>query len=61
LTKSKLEMNKHWLQNFAYRIELSVWMFVFAAGLALVIALIIVSFQTVRAALKNPVDSLQYE
>ncbi len=52
---------ENWLQNFAYRIELSVWMFVFAAGLALVIALIIVSFQTVRAALKNPVDSLQYE
>jgi len=53
-------MNK-WLQNFAYRINLSWWMFVLAAGLALLIALIIVSFQTVKAALKNPVDSLRYE
>jgi len=53
-------MNK-WLQNFAYRIDLSWWMFVLAAGLALLIALIIVSFQTVKAALRNPVDSLRYE
>jgi putative ABC transport system permease protein len=50
-----------WLQNFAYRIELSWWMFVLAAVLALVIALITVSFQTVKAALRNPVDSLRYE
>jgi len=53
-------MNR-WLQNFAYRIELSWWMFVLAAVLALVIALITVSFQSVKAALKNPVDSLRYE
>jgi len=53
-------MNK-WLQSFAYRIDLSWWMFVLAAGLALLIALIIVSFQTIKAALRNPVDSLRYE
>ena len=53
-------MNR-WLQSFAYRIDLSWWMFVLAAVLALLIALIIVSFQTVKAALKNPVDSLRYE
>ena len=53
-------MNK-WLQNFAYRIDLSWWMFVLAAGLTLLIALIIVSFQTVKAALRNPVDSLRYQ
>lgn len=53
-------MNR-WLQNFAYRIELGWWMFVLAAVLALVIALITVSFQSVKAALKNPVDSLRYE
>ena len=53
-------MNK-WLQNFAYRINLSWWMFVLAAGLALFIALIIVSLQTVKAALRNPVDSLRYQ
>lgn len=50
-----------WLQNFAYRIKLSWWMFILAAVLALLIALITVSFQTVKAALKNPIDSLRYE
>jgi putative ABC transport system permease protein len=50
-----------WLQNFAYRIVLSWWMFVLAAILALLIAIFTVSFQTVKAALKNPVDSLRYE
>jgi putative ABC transport system permease protein len=53
-------MNR-WLQNFAYRIDLSWWMFVLGALLALVIAFITVSFQTVKAALRNPVDSLRYE
>ncbi|MFC2167811.1 ABC transporter permease [Acidobacteriota bacterium] len=51
----------NWLQNFAYRINLSWWMFALAAGLAFLIALIIVSFQTIKAAIKNPVDSLRYE
>jgi putative ABC transport system permease protein len=53
-------MNK-WLQNFAYRIDLSLWMFILAAVLALIIALMTVSFHTIKAALKNPVDSLRYE
>ena len=53
-------MNR-WLENFAYRIGLSWWMFVSAAVLAVVIALITVSIQTVKAALKNPIDSLRYE
>jgi putative ABC transport system permease protein len=52
---------KKWLQNFAYRVELSLWMFVLAALLALLISLIIVSLQTVKAAFKNPADSLRYE
>jgi putative ABC transport system permease protein len=55
-----LAMHK-WLQDFAYRIEISWWMFVFAGVLAFIIALLTVSFQVVRAARKNPVDSLQYE
>ncbi|MFQ5631528.1 MAG: ABC transporter permease, partial [bacterium] len=53
-------MNK-WLQNFAYRIEISWWVFVLAGGLALVIALLTVSTQAIRAALANPVESLRYE
>jgi len=53
-------MNK-WLQNFAYRVELDWWIFVLAGGLALLIALLTVSAQAIKAALANPVDSLRYE
>lgn len=52
---------KRWLQNFAYRIELSWWMFILAAVLALLIALTIVSLQIVKTAFRNPADSLRYE
>ena len=53
-------MNK-WLQDFAYKIDISWWMFA-AAGLgAILIALITVSFQSVRAAIANPVRSLRSE
>ena len=53
-------MNK-WLQGFAYRIELNLWMFVFAGGIALLIALGIVCLQAIKAATANPVKSLRYE
>jgi ABC-type antimicrobial peptide transport system permease subunit len=53
-------MNK-WLQNFAYRIDFGPWIFAMAAAMALVIALITISFQTIKAAISNPVDSLRYE
>ena len=53
-------MNK-WLQSFAYRIRISIWMFLAAAVVALLIALFTVSYQTIRAARGNPVDSLRYE
>jgi putative ABC transport system permease protein len=53
-------MNK-WLQDFAYKIDISWWMFA-AAGLgAILIALITVSFQSVKAAMANPVRSLRSE
>lgn len=48
-----------WLQGFAYRIELEWWMFALAGLLATTIALLTVSFQSVRAALANPVKSLR--
>jgi putative ABC transport system permease protein len=51
----------NWLQNFAYRIDVGVWTFVLSAMLALVIALLTVSYQAVKAAIANPVDSLRYE
>ncbi|HVW97711.1 MAG TPA: ABC transporter permease [Mucilaginibacter sp.] len=55
-----LAMHK-WLQAFAYRINLSWWVFVAAGALATVIAFLTISFQTIRAALINPVKSLRSE
>ncbi len=53
-------MNK-WLQEFAYRIHIQWWVFVFAAVVAILIALLTVSFQAVKAAITNPVKSLRAE
>ncbi|MGG9964115.1 ABC transporter permease [Ferruginibacter sp. SUN106] len=50
-----------WLRDFAYRIDISVWVFVFAGIAALLIALLTVSFQAIKAALSNPVKSLRTE
>jgi putative ABC transport system permease protein len=50
-----------WLDNYSYRIEISVWIFVFVGLSAIVIALITVSFQSIKAALMNPVKSLKSE
>jgi putative ABC transport system permease protein len=55
-----LAMNK-WLQGFVYRIDLNWWMFVLAGLVALLIAIITVSFQAMKAALANPVKSLRTE
>jgi putative ABC transport system permease protein len=51
----------NWLQNFAYRIDMSVWIFIISGLAALVIALLAVSYQAIKAATTNPVDSLRYE
>ncbi|MBN1271468.1 MAG: ABC transporter permease [Candidatus Aminicenantes bacterium] len=50
-----------WLQNYAFRINLSVWIFAASAGAALFIAAITVSFQAIKAALAPPTKSLRYE
>jgi putative ABC transport system permease protein len=50
-----------WLQNFAYRINIHWWVFAFAALLTIIIALITVSFQAIKAAIANPVKSLRTE
>ena len=55
-----LAMNK-WLADFAYRTNIGVWPFVFSAVLALAIAMTTVSYQTIKAATSNPIDSLRYE
>ncbi len=51
----------HWLQDFAYKIDLDWWIFALAGVLAVGIALLTVSFQSVKAALMNPVKSLKTE
>ena len=51
----------HWLQEFAYRIDVTWWVLGLAGLFTLLIALLTVVFQTVKAALANPVDSLRYE
>jgi len=53
-------MNK-WLSSYAYRIEISVWVFIIAGLLAILIALLTVSFQAMRAARANPAQSLRTE
>ena len=50
-----------WLQNFAFRTNISVWVFIAAGSIAVIIALATVSIQAVKAAVANPVKSLRYE
>jgi len=50
-----------WLQDFSYRTDLGLWLFALAGLLAVVIALMTVSFQSIKAALANPADALRYE
>jgi len=50
-----------WLEDFAYRINISVWVFVGAGICAIAIALLTISFQSIKAALANPVKSLRSE
>lgn len=53
-------MNK-WLAHFAYRISINGWVFIFAGGLAILIALMTVSYQSFKAAITNPVKNLKIE
>lgn len=50
-----------WLQDFAYRIDVQLWIFILAGAMAIGIAFITVGFQSVKAALVNPVESLRGE
>ena len=50
-----------WLENFAYRIDLTVVAFIVSAFVSLFIAIFTVSYQAIKASLANPVDSLKYE
>lgn len=50
-----------WLGNFAYRIQVPVWVFALAGLLGLLIAVLTVSYQAIKAAYTNPVKSLKWE
>ena len=52
---------QRWLQKFAYRADIEIWIFPLSAALGLAVALLTVSLQTFRAARANPVDSLKHE
>jgi putative ABC transport system permease protein len=53
-------MNR-WLQNFAYKMSLSPWIFILSGFLAFFIALATVSYQSIKAAVSDPINSLRYE
>ncbi|UCE18441.1 MAG: ABC transporter permease [Gemmatimonadota bacterium] len=50
-----------WLQGFAFRINLGIWIFIFSSAMTILIAFSTVSYQSLKAALMNPVKSLRYE
>ena len=54
-------MMHNWLQNYQYRVQISWWIFLAAAVSAIIIALLTISFQSVKAAIANPVKSLRTE
>jgi putative ABC transport system permease protein len=51
----------NWLKNFAFRIDIGWWVFATAAFVAVLIAIVTVSYQAIRAATANPVKSLRAE
>ena len=51
----------HWLQDFAYRISINWWVFIAAGIGAILVALLTVSFQAIKAAISNPIKSLRTE
>jgi len=51
----------NWLQDFAYKTEINWWIFALSTGIVIIIALATISFQSVKAALNKPVDSLRSE
>lgn len=50
-----------WLENFAYKISIDIWVFLLPAVISFAISFLTVSYQTIKAAYANPVDSLRYE
>jgi putative ABC transport system permease protein len=55
-----IAVNK-WLSSFAYRTQIGIWSFIVSALLALLVAIVTVSYQSIRAAATNPMEALRYE
>ncbi|HSI70901.1 MAG TPA: hypothetical protein VK941_11750, partial [Gillisia sp.] len=53
--------SREWIQNYPYRIDLNIWIFLAAGLIAIFIAVVTVSFQALKAATSNPVNSLKSE
>jgi len=53
--------SNNWLQQYDYRTKISFWIFIFSGLGALIITVITVSFQAIKAAMANPVESLRSE
>jgi len=49
------------MENYVYHIEIEWWVFILSGGLALIVAILVLSWQTIKAALANPVKALKYE
>ncbi|RVU02741.1 FtsX-like permease family protein [Mucilaginibacter limnophilus] len=54
-------MKEYWLNTYTYRIDISIWVFIISGLLTIAIALLTISFQTIKAAIANPVKSLRSE
>jgi len=54
-------LSRNWLQDFAFRVKISWWIFILAICIELFIALLTVGWLSWRTATRNPVDSLRYE
>lgn len=54
-------LSSQWLQEYSYRMEMNIWIFISAGAIVLIISLITVSFQAIKAAIANPVNSLRTE
>jgi putative ABC transport system permease protein len=50
-----------WLEKFSYRVQMPLWAFIASTGITTILSLIVVNFQTIKAANSNPVESLRYE
>ncbi|MEZ5196750.1 MAG: FtsX-like permease family protein [Bacteroidales bacterium] len=50
-----------WLERFAYKIDLSIWIFLLVGLLAIFLILLSTSYQAIKAAIRNPIDAIRYE